>query len=119
MYIKSFKELIVWQRSMELAEAVYRIANELPQEEVFNLKNQLKRAAISIPSNIAEGRQRKTRKDFIQFLRIADGSLAEIETQLLIVNRLYTKVETTYACHLLQEVQKMLATMIKRLKIES
>lgn len=80
MKIQSFKQLVVWQRAMELAEEVYRLTESLPSSERFGLISQIRRSAVSIPSNIAEGRQRGTRKDFAQFLRIADGSAAELET---------------------------------------
>ncbi len=80
MYVESFKQLIVWQRSMELARALYQATNAMPRSELYGLVSQMRRAAVSIPSNIAEGKKRKTRKDFLQFLRIADGSAAELET---------------------------------------
>ncbi|OGJ56739.1 hypothetical protein A2635_04090, partial [Candidatus Peribacteria bacterium RIFCSPHIGHO2_01_FULL_51_9] len=99
---------------MDLVAAVYEITEQFPKEEVYGLSSQLKRAAISIPSNIAEGRRRGTKNDYIQFLRIAYGSGAEIETQILIAKRLpKTKnIDYTYVDSLLIEVMRMLNAMI-------
>ena len=85
---KSYKELIVWQKSMELAEKVYLLVKALPKEETYALSDQIRRAAVSIPSNIAEGHARQSQKEFLQFLCIARGSRAELETQLLLARRL-------------------------------
>lgn len=116
MYVESFKQLIVWQRSIELVREVYLITGNFPKEELYGLVSQMRRAAISIPSNIAEGKKRSTRKDFLQFLRIADGSAAELETQTIIAKGLYPKIDFLKAELLLTEVQKMLTTMIKSLE---
>jgi four helix bundle protein len=86
--IKSYRELIVWQRSLDLVEAVYRLTQVLPASERFGLAGQLRRAAVSIPSNIAEGQSRNSTGEFLQALGVARGSLAEVETQLLIMGRL-------------------------------
>jgi len=80
--------LIVWQKAMSLVECVYRITSPFPRQEAYGLTAQLRRSAISVPSNIAEGQGRSTRKDFLRFLSIANGSLKELETQLLIAQRL-------------------------------
>jgi four helix bundle protein len=82
----SFKELIVWQKSMGLAKDVYQICKKLPAEERFGLVDQMQRCVVSIPSNIAEGNKRTTAKDYVQFLRTASGSAAELETKLLLVH---------------------------------
>jgi four helix bundle protein len=84
MYVESFKHLIVWQRAIELVKEVYRITDGLPKSEMYGLVSQMRRSAVSIPSNIAEGKKRKTKNDFLHFLRIADGSAAELETQVII-----------------------------------
>jgi four helix bundle protein len=76
--INSYKDLIVWQRSIELVIALYELMEKYPKEEIYGLTNQSRRAAVSIPSNIAEGRYMSTKKDFSQFLRIAFGSGAEL-----------------------------------------
>jgi len=82
--IKDYKDLIVWQKAMDLAEEVYRLVKKLPKEELFALSDQIRRAVISIPSNIAEGHERNSIKEYYQFLSIAKGSKAELETQLLL-----------------------------------
>ena len=82
--IKDFKDLVVWQKAMELVAEVYLLAKKLPKEEIYALSNQLRRSAVSIPSNIAEGQGRNSTKEFIQFIAIAKGSKAELETQLLL-----------------------------------
>lgn len=99
---------------MSLARDVYLITKKLPPEEKFGLVNQLRRCAVSIPSNIAEGSKRRTKQDFIQFLKIASGSAAELETQLLLTQDIY-KVSTTAIRELLKEVQKMLEVLMKKL----
>lgn len=114
MKLNSFKELIVWRRAMELVQEVYRI--KLPADEIYALQSQLRRSAVSIPSNIAEGHRRKTKADFSHFLHIADGSSAELETQLLLVAALYPQIVTSKSMALLGEVQKMLGSMIRKLK---
>jgi four helix bundle protein len=88
MTVKSYKDLIVWQKSMDLVEMVYPATKEFPREELYGLTNQLRRAAVSVPSNIAEGHARMPTAEFRNFLSIARGSLAEVETQLLIAQRL-------------------------------
>jgi four helix bundle protein len=112
-YAQSFKELTVWKRAMELVKVVYRATAKLPREETFGLTSQMRRCAVSIPSNIAEGYRRKSRKDYLQFLHIADGSAAELETQVLIAKDLYTQVDFIPLENLLTEVQKMMAAFIR------
>ena len=112
--INSFKDLIVWQRSIELVKESYKIVNQLPQKETYALSDQMRRDVISIPSNIAEGRNRQTRKEFTQFLRIASGSLAELETQLIITKDLYN-IDIKKAEVLLTETGKMLSSMINKI----
>lgn len=116
MYVQSFKDLVVWQRAMELVVEIYTVTKQLPQQEQYGLISQMRRSAVSIPSNIAEGKRRKTKSDFLHFLRIADGSAAELETQLLIVQRLYSSIDTKRAESLLIEVQKMLIVILKKLE---
>lgn len=115
--IHSYKDLIVWQRSIELTTAIYELTEFFPKEEIYGVVSQMRRSSISIPSNIAEGRFRGTKKDYVQFLRIAYGSGAELETQIEISKRLpktkdlnYSKVDS-----LLEEVMKMLNTMIRNI----
>lgn len=80
----SYRDLIAWQKGMELVKAIYDATDSFPQHELYGLVSQLRRAAVSIPSNIAEGQAHYTNREFVRFLRLARGSLAEIETQLLI-----------------------------------
>ncbi|MDD6569993.1 MAG: four helix bundle protein [Acidaminococcus sp.] len=83
-----YQKLIVWQVAMDLAVYVYKITRNFPPEERYNLTDQMRRAAVSVPSNIAEGRTRGSDSDFIHFLHISRGSCAELETQLLLSYRL-------------------------------
>jgi four helix bundle protein len=86
--VKTYRDLIEWQRAMDLAEAVYKATEHLPRNEEYGLKVQLRRAAVSVPSNIAEGQGRQSTGEFLQFLGHARGSLLEAETQILLANRL-------------------------------
>jgi four helix bundle protein len=86
--VMNHKDLEVWKKSMDLVESVYQLTNNFPDTEKFGLTNQIRRAVVSIPSNIAEGAGRKSDKELIQFVHIAIGSLAEVETQYLISLRL-------------------------------
>ncbi len=88
MAVKSFRDLLVWQKAMLLVVETYRLTDRYPRGEEFGLKSQMRRAAISVPSNIAEGHGRKYPGEFVQFLRIAMGSLCELKTQLDISVRL-------------------------------
>ncbi len=112
--IESFQELIVWQKAMNVVTMTYALAASLPQYERMGLASQIRRAAVSIPSNIAEGKKRGSRKDFTQFLRIANGSAAELETQLILASRLHG-IDTADTRAVLNEVQRMLNTMVRRL----
>ena len=84
--VNSYQDLEVWKKSIDFVEQIYRLVKQLPKEETYALSDQMRRAAVSIPSNIAEGANRKTTKEYIQFLYIALGSTAELETQLIIGN---------------------------------
>ena len=86
--IRSYRDLEVWQKSMDLVVVCYQITKEFPKNEVYGLMSQLQRAAVSIPANIAEGRHRQHRREFLQHLSIAYGSLAELETHIQIAERL-------------------------------
>lgn len=108
--IDSYKDLIVWQRAMDIAKGVYKIAKLLPKDELFVLSSQMRRAAISIPSNIAEGQARNSSKEFRNFLSVAKGSAAELETQLLLCVEIgYCKEEDIVGVlSLIAEVAKMI-----------
>src|SRR5260370_41920494 len=88
MKVKKYSELIVWQKAMDLTEEVYTETQHFPKEEIYGLTSQLRRAAVSVPSNIAEGQGRKSTSEFLHYLSIAYGSLMEVETQILIAARL-------------------------------
>ena len=86
--LKTHKDLDAWKKAIELVEAVYSVTRAFPRTETYGLTNQLRRAAVSVPSNIAEGAARSSTKEFIQFLHIALGSVSEVETQVVIAQRL-------------------------------
>jgi four helix bundle protein len=88
MAVQSYQDLVAWQKALDLTLAVYAATNDFPDEERYGLRSQLRRAAVSIPSNIAEGQGRRLSKEFARHLRIACGSLLDVETQLLISARL-------------------------------
>jgi four helix bundle protein len=85
---KNYRDLIAWQKAMDLVEVVYKVTGLFPKDEIYGLTNQLRRAVVSIPSNIAEGQGRSSSNDFRRFLAISHGSLREAETQILIAKRL-------------------------------
>lgn len=110
------KDLDVWKLSMELVVDIYRLTKSFPKSEVYGLTSQIRRAAVSITSNIAEGAARKNTKEFIQFLYISLGSIAEIDTQLIINQRLgYAEVNGELADRI-EHVRKMLINLIRKLK---
>jgi four helix bundle protein len=116
--IRSFKDLLVWQRSMELVVRIYRITQKLPASEQFGLTSQLRRAAVSVPSNIAEGYGRQSTGNYRQFLSISRGSLMEIETQIDICERLNYLVQpdTENIFKEITEISKMLTSLISKIK---
>lgn len=116
--MQSHKDLTVWQKSMDLVELVYKITNKLPKSEVFGLNSQMQRAAVAIPSNIAEGAKRGHKLEYIQFLRVANGLAAELETQLILAERLYPEEKNNIqkTILLLEEILKMLHALIGSLR---
>ncbi|MBY0527208.1 MAG: four helix bundle protein [Gemmataceae bacterium] len=117
MSVRHYSDLIVWQKSMDLVVHVYQSTESFPQREVFGLTNQVRRAAVSIPSNIAEGQGRATTKDFVHFLHIARGSLQEVETQVLLAGRLQYLVDQEKVEHLnaTTEIARILNGLINSL----
>lgn len=115
--VKTYKDLIVWQKAMEMTTLLYKIIKKLPKEVTYTLSDQMRRAAISIPSNIAEGFGRNSKKEYLQFLYIANGSVCELETQLtLCVNINYlSETETQPIMDLLSEIGKIIMTITKKL----
>ena len=114
--IKSHKDLKVWQESMTLVIHIYKLSEDFPKHEIYGLSSQIRRAAVSIPSNIAEGAGRKGESEFIRFLYIALGSLAEVETQLEISERLNYIKDTEEINKHVYFIRNMLSNLIKSLK---
>jgi len=116
--INTYKDLIVWQKAMDLVVAIYKLTDFFPKYEVYGLSSQMRRSAISIPSNIAEGRRRGTRNEYRRFLTIAYSSGAELETQIEIAKRLFLSRNKNYSQinTLLLEVMKMLNKILLALK---
>src|SRR3989338_11190441 len=115
--INSYKDLIVWQKSFQLVKKIYKVTEKFPHSEIYGLTSQMRRASISMPSNIAEGFVRKHTKEFSQFISIAFGSGAELETQLLLSKELkfMTEKEFNEVDSLLLEVMKMLNSLLSKL----
>jgi four helix bundle protein len=114
---KSYQELLVWQRGMALAKLVYRLTFRFPREEKFGLTSQIRRAAVSVPSNIAEGQARQSTKEFLQFFSHAEGSLAELETQTLLSVELgfVYKEDVIEILNTIDELQKMIVGLKRKL----
>ena len=114
---KSYQDLVVWKRSVELVMEAYQLVKHLPREETYALSNQIRRAAVSIPSNIAEGNGRTSIKDYSRFLSMARGSKYELETLLLICVELcyLTQEQITHAMNLSEEIGRMLNVLIAKL----
>ena len=119
--ILSYKDLLVWKKAVDLATSIYELTKVFPSDERFGLTSQMRRAAVSIPSNIAEGRHRGTRKEFAHFLRISFGSGTELETQILIAKNLkyITHEASKNADLLLLETLKMINALLKKLDTNS
>ncbi|HET7604377.1 MAG TPA: four helix bundle protein [Gemmatimonadales bacterium] len=113
--IRSHRDLQIWQRAMELSAATYAVASSLPSYEIYGLAQQLRRSAVSIPSNIAEGHGRIHRGDYVHHLSVSRGSLAELETQLELAWRIHA-ASVEPAQGLADEVGRMLNTLISRLR---
>jgi len=115
----NYKELMVWQRSVDLVTDIYSYTKQFPKEEIYSLTSKIRRSSISIPSNIAEGHSRRSRIDYIQFLKIARGSCAELETQLMISKNLdYLRLtEFNYLIQKSEEISKMLNALITKLQV--
>ena len=114
--IRTFRDLIAWQKGMDLVRSVYRIATAMPEEERAGLTNQMRRAAISIPSNIAEGYARKSTKDYLKFLRTARGSLAELATQYELITTMNLVPENPELNYQLTEVDRVLQGLIRSIE---
>jgi len=119
--LKSYRDLLVWQKALELTVEIYRFSSTFPRAEVYGLTSQLRRAAVSVPSNIAEGYGRGSRKEYVQFLCISQGSLKELETQVLLAQRLNYGSETAVdrLLELSEEVGRMLGALIRSLRVKT
>ena len=119
--IRSYRDLIVWQKAMDLCEGVYGLARKLPIEERYALSDQMRRASVSIPSNIAEGRARQGKKEFSHFFSIAQGSIAELETQVLLAVRmkLIKDSDAQKVLDLATEVSRMLMSLKNRMTVSN
>jgi four helix bundle protein len=116
--IRSYKDLIIWQKAIDLVVEIYETLKGFPREELYGLSDQIRRSAVSVPSNIAEGQSRQHTAEFRQFLYIALGSLAELDTQLIIAHRLGyidSNISDLYITKII-ELRKMISTLTSKLK---
>ena len=115
--IKTHKDLLVWKKGIDLVEQIYKFTKQFPKEELYGITNQMRRCAVSIPANIAEGSGRKNKAEFIQFLHIALGSASELETHLIISQRLGLLSINSYdeIMNALNEIIKMICGLINSL----
>jgi four helix bundle protein len=118
---ENYRDLIAWQKAMDLVEGVYRATRSWPKEELYGLTNQVRRAAVSVPANVAEGQGRRSSQEFLHHVSIAHGSLREVETHLLISRRLGYSDEATCEAVMLQtaEVGRLLNGLMRRLRAPS
>lgn len=118
--MKSYRDLIVWQKSMHLVTQIYLITKSLPKEELYGLMLQIRKSCVSIPSNIAEGYGRNSKNDYVRFLQIASGSLYEMQTQLEICLNLnyLSKQKFDEIYEQSREIERMLCSLIRKLKNE-
>ncbi|CAN5891145.1 four helix bundle protein [soil metagenome] len=116
--MESFRELVVWQKAMALVEQVYQVKKAFPREELYSLTNQIRRASVSVPSNIAEGYGRQSTQDYIRFLLIARDSLNEARTQPEIAKRLLYLPSKNFVCleSLALEIERMLTSLVTKLR---
>ena len=115
--IKDFKDLIIWQKGMAIAEKCYHLTKSFPKEELYGMIQQIRRASVSIPANIAEGYGRRAKGDYARFLNISQGSINELQTHLILSQRvgLCEKKDIELIISLLQEETRMIAALIKKL----
>ena len=116
--IRSFRDLIAWQKAMDLCEEVYQVSRRFPDTERFGLVAQIRRAAVSVPSNIAEGYGRNRQRDYVRFLEVARGSLCEVETQLLLARRLAlaSDQEVAAVVALAHEVERIISALARAVR---
>ena len=117
--MKNHYDLDVWKKSIELVKDIYEISKFFPKEEIYGLTSQIRRAAVSIPSNIAEGASRQSNKEFIQFLYIALGSSSEVETQIIIAKELSFVKDIESILKQIKEIKKMINGLLRYIKTKS
>jgi four helix bundle protein len=116
MNTKSYRDLVAWQKGIDLCESIYRASAEFPSHEMYGLASQIRRAAVSVPSNIAEGAGRITRGEFVQSVGYARGSLLEVETQLIVAERLgYLSANETELLRITNEIGRVANGLIRSL----
>lgn len=114
--MKNHKTLKVWEKSIYLTETIYSITKQFPKSEIYGLSSQMQRSVVSIPSNIAEGYNRNHKNEYIQFLSIAKGSLAELDTQVIIAEKQYPKIDYKIAKSEIEQLYYMMTSLINKLK---
>ena len=114
--MKTHMDLDVWKKSMDFVENIYKISSQFPKEEMYGLTSQIRRAAVSVPSNIAEGASRQGSKEFVQFLYISLGSLSEVETQTMLAKRLNFVSNIDIILKEIITIKKMLNGLIRNVK---
>ncbi len=116
--VKDYKDLIIWQKGMDIAEKCYYLTKNYPKDEIYGITQQIRRSAVSIPANIAEGYGRRYTKEYVKFLNIAQGSVNELETHLILSARvgLCTDDDLKEIMSLLQEEARMIIALIKKLE---
>jgi four helix bundle protein len=114
--MKTHKDLEVWNLGILLVEKIYSLTKRFPQDEQYSLISQMRRAAVSVPSNIAEGAARHSKREFVRFLYISLGSLSELETQLIISERLKYLVSNENVMQLVEELRKKLLNLLKYMR---
>ncbi|MBD2606989.1 four helix bundle protein [Scytonema hofmannii FACHB-248] len=114
----SYREQFIWKRSVDLAVQCYELTQHFPQSELYGLTSQIRRSAVSVASNIAEGYGRRTKNEYIQFLHISLGSLRELDTQLIIAQRVKLADEKLFPCvtNEVEEMQKIMVATVNKLK---
>jgi len=116
--INDYRDLVIWQKGLELSLNLYKVTKSFPQEERYGLISQIRKAAVSVPSNIAEGQARYSKKEFVRFLYFAKGSLAELDTQCIMAKELEYITENTYKglSSKIDELQRMIFSLIRKLE---
>ena len=116
--MKTYRDLVVWQKSMKMVQDVYRLTRDFPKEEIYGITAQIRKCSISIPSNIAEGYGRRSTQDYLRFLKISSGSLYELQTQLEIVFQLnyIAKEDFDLIYEISREIERMLSSLITKLE---